>query len=610
MLTGAGGSVVPGAGEAWARERFRGPYLRDALLDAGALVETLETVAFWSALDALYAAVSAALRDALSARGTPPVVLCHISHVYPAGASLYFTVACAQLPGPARPVAGRQVRRERRDPRRGRLDHAPPRRRHRSHRVVPPGDRAARARRAARGQVDARPGGDPQPRRAPRARWGIISGRMTPTVNEHIRPLAELIVRFGANVQPGQIVALRSEPGKEELARAVAEVAYEAGRQVCRPARFRRVPEARPGAARRPRHARLRAAVVRRAGARARRAPVCSDRAVRPGGAARRWTASIRRCIGKDRLPSVAEATKVLTAGPRTGRSRRARRRAGPRSSIPELEPDAGARAAVGRDRPRLPARRARSGGGVEGAAGASAEVAGKLDGLALDALRLEGPGTVPEGRAAAEQPWVSGASAHGRRDRARPQHPHRGGVHHARPRAGRGHRHARPSRYSSRARRSQGCASGSRAAGRWRSTPTRAPARCARCAGRDDGASRLGEIALVDRDGRIGPLGTVFYDTLLDENAASHIALGAGLAFAVGERERHRPDEHERDPRRLHDRQQRGRRHRRDPRRRRGAAAARRRLAGLSRLATLTRLPGEVPERLNGRDWKSRNGG
>ena len=51
-----------------------------------------------------------------------------------------------------------------------------------------------------------------------------------------------------------------------------------------------------------------------------------------------------------------------------------------------------------------------------------------------------------------------------------------------------------------------------------------------------DEGASRLGEIALVDRRGRIGPLGTVFYDTLLDENAASHIAFGHGFAFAVGE--------------------------------------------------------------------------
>ncbi|HEX3690560.1 MAG TPA: aminopeptidase [Solirubrobacteraceae bacterium] len=57
-----------------------------------------------------------------------------------------------------------------------------------------------------------------------------------------------------------------------------------------------------------------------------------------------------------------------------------------------------------------------------------------------------------------------------------------------------------------------------------------------------DDGAARLGEVALVDRDGRIGPLGTVFYDTLLDENAASHIALGHGYVAGVSD-----PAEHER---------------------------------------------------------------
>ena len=51
-----------------------------------------------------------------------------------------------------------------------------------------------------------------------------------------------------------------------------------------------------------------------------------------------------------------------------------------------------------------------------------------------------------------------------------------------------------------------------------------------------DDGAARLGEVALVDGSGRIGPLDTVFYDTLLDENAASHVALGQAFAFAVGD--------------------------------------------------------------------------
>lgn len=58
----------------------------------------------------------------------------------------------------------------------------------------------------------------------------------------------------------------------------------------------------------------------------------------------------------------------------------------------------------------------------------------------------------------------------------------------------------------------------------------------------RDGGAAALGEVALVDRESRIGGLKTVFYDTLLDENAASHIALGAGFPHLIGdERERER---------------------------------------------------------------------
>jgi aminopeptidase len=52
----------------------------------------------------------------------------------------------------------------------------------------------------------------------------------------------------------------------------------------------------------------------------------------------------------------------------------------------------------------------------------------------------------------------------------------------------------------------------------------------------RTDGADRLGELALVDREGRIGAMDTIYYDTLLDENAASHIALGHGFGFLAGE--------------------------------------------------------------------------
>jgi aminopeptidase len=56
-----------------------------------------------------------------------------------------------------------------------------------------------------------------------------------------------------------------------------------------------------------------------------------------------------------------------------------------------------------------------------------------------------------------------------------------------------------------------------------------------------DEGGSRLGEVALVDGSGRIGKTGTVFFNTLLDENAASHLALGNAYAISVGEQDRDR---------------------------------------------------------------------
>ena len=84
-------------GQEWAAGRFAAPYLRDAMLDAGVLVETLETATFWSNRDRLYQAVKAALADALGMRS---LVLCHISHVYESGCALYFTVATREAADP------------------------------------------------------------------------------------------------------------------------------------------------------------------------------------------------------------------------------------------------------------------------------------------------------------------------------------------------------------------------------------------------------------------------------------------------------------------------------------------------------------------------------
>lgn len=86
-------------GAAWAHSRFDGPYLRDDLMDRGVLVETLETATTWSRIGTLYVAVREALREALTDRGTPPLVMCHVSHLYPVGASLYYTWLARQEPG-------------------------------------------------------------------------------------------------------------------------------------------------------------------------------------------------------------------------------------------------------------------------------------------------------------------------------------------------------------------------------------------------------------------------------------------------------------------------------------------------------------------------------
>ncbi|MEU6089579.1 FAD-binding oxidoreductase [Streptomyces sp. NPDC047085] len=97
VLRDCGGTLVGAEpGERWAHGRYSAPYLRDALLDVGAFAETLETATFWSRVPDLYTAVRTALTDTLTAAGTPPLVMCHISHVYENGASLYFTVVSAQ----------------------------------------------------------------------------------------------------------------------------------------------------------------------------------------------------------------------------------------------------------------------------------------------------------------------------------------------------------------------------------------------------------------------------------------------------------------------------------------------------------------------------------
>ena len=88
-----GGAVPLGRspGRAWERGRYEGPYLRDLLMDEGVMVETLETSHTYARIGELYDGVRAALAGTMAAEGHPGIVMCHVSHVYRDGASLYFT---------------------------------------------------------------------------------------------------------------------------------------------------------------------------------------------------------------------------------------------------------------------------------------------------------------------------------------------------------------------------------------------------------------------------------------------------------------------------------------------------------------------------------------
>ena len=358
-------------------------------------------------------------------------------------------------------------------------------------------------------------------------------------IDARVRALADLIVRFGANVQPGQIVAIGSEPGKETLARAVAVSAYQAGAKFVDLSVFDvHVKHARMQYAAEdtldfvpPWYGqRMKALGENRCAAIALTGPV-APRIMDGIDPAR---------LARDLLPQVRESIEIVN-------HRTANWTAAPCPTHPWAElvhPELAPEEAFERlwhdvthvcrvDEPDPVA-------AWEKRIGDLLSVAGKLDELRLDALRFEGPGTeltvglfrsgrwqcarlstvdgivhVPnlpteevfttpdparvEGWVRSTKPlFVSGAMVNGLRIRFE-----RG--------------------LAVEIEAEQGA------------DTLRALAQ------RDAGAARLGEVALVDGESRIGNLDTVFFDTLLDENAASHIALGEGLDFTVGDEEQPR---------------------------------------------------------------------
>lgn len=104
----AGGAIgLPGVGPAWRRDRFHGPYLRNALWDAGYAVDTMETAVDWARLPTLAAALAPALRSGLETEhgGERVHAFTHLSHLYPSGSSLYATYIFRIAADPAEMLA-------------------------------------------------------------------------------------------------------------------------------------------------------------------------------------------------------------------------------------------------------------------------------------------------------------------------------------------------------------------------------------------------------------------------------------------------------------------------------------------------------------------------
>jgi alkyldihydroxyacetonephosphate synthase len=92
-VVAAHGGLCIGAspGELYDQKKFDTPYIRDYLLDRGALADVSETAAPWKALPIVYDNVMANAQKAFDDLGVHGYIMCHLSHSYHAGACLYFT---------------------------------------------------------------------------------------------------------------------------------------------------------------------------------------------------------------------------------------------------------------------------------------------------------------------------------------------------------------------------------------------------------------------------------------------------------------------------------------------------------------------------------------
>lgn len=80
----------------WEKKRFSLPYLRDTMIEHRLLIDTFETVTYWSNLNDLYNGIRKALAERSDFFEKKGLLFCHISHAYETGASLYFSMIVPQ----------------------------------------------------------------------------------------------------------------------------------------------------------------------------------------------------------------------------------------------------------------------------------------------------------------------------------------------------------------------------------------------------------------------------------------------------------------------------------------------------------------------------------
>jgi aminopeptidase len=355
---------------------------------------------------------------------------------------------------------------------------------------------------------------------------------------ELIEKLADLAVRAGANVQPGQVVVVGSEPGKETIARAVAAAAYKAGAKFVDVSSFdMHIKRARALYADPDTLSYVPPWYGERwkAIGEARAATISLAGAVAP-----RLLADIDpELLGKDMLPAVRESLQVVNERTTNWTIVPAPTPGWAEIVYPELDRDAALDrlwheiAHVCRLDEADPAR------AWERRFETLNEVVAKLGDLPLDALRFDGPGTELTVGLLPTSKWICASFSTAE-----------GIVHFPNLPSEEVFTTPDPERVNGTVTSTKPLLiSGAEITGlRVRFEGGRAVAIDAdqgagtlrALTARDDGGTRLGEVALVDREGRIGPLGTVFYNTLLDENAASHIALGQGFPYAVEDESEH----------------------------------------------------------------------